>query len=61
MRFFIYFLKVFLLNYFIYNLYQKKISSIPKNARPGIVIINLDEWVTVPILKRYIEEIPLFS
>jgi hypothetical protein len=38
----------------------KNLEELPKEARPGLIFTNLDDWVTPFYIKLFIEETPVF-
>ena len=39
----------------------KNLEDFPREASPGLLFMNLDEWMNSVYLKQFIEEIPVFK
>jgi hypothetical protein len=39
----------------------KKIDDFPKEATPGLIFMNLDEWMNLNFMRQFIEDIPCFK
>ncbi len=38
----------------------KKIEDFPKEAPPGLIFMNLDEWMNSNFMRKFIDDIPCF-